>query len=165
MESEKLKPEEFDAHIKNGTCRIAFIGMSNAGKSYRSRVLQNNADFLWYQVDAEIEKALGFKNIEEVSAWIGYPSNETYKERERKYLELEKEFTEHAAMQTKGKNLVFDTTGSVVHLAPETLQILHENCLVIHMEIGQDSMHHMVDLFFKEPKPVAWGEYFAPDTG
>jgi len=28
MHSEQLKPEEFDAHIANGTFRLAFVGMS-----------------------------------------------------------------------------------------------------------------------------------------
>lgn len=156
MPQEALKPQEFDVHLKNGTLRLAFIGMSNAGKSYRSRVLNKEADFLWHHVDGEIQKALGFADIGEVSRWLGYPTSAGYAEREKKYLALENRFTKDSAMRTGGKNLVFDTTGSVVHLEKETLRALHENCLIVHLDVGEDSLERMVEKFFKEPKPVAW---------
>lgn len=161
MQSEQLKPEEFDAHIANGTFRLSFVGMSNAGKSYRSKTLHKEKDFLWYQVDEEIWKKLGFDTIAEISSWIGYPTDEGYMERERQYLALENKFTEHASMQTNGKNFVFDTTGSVVHLEQKTQQILKENCLVVHLDVGEDALLHMVEQFFLHPKPVAWCGYFS----
>ncbi len=165
MQSQQLRPEEFDAHLAQGTLRLSFVGMSNAGKSYRSKVLAKEKDFLWYQVDEEIQKALGFETMEEISAWIGYPTSPGYKEREAKYLELENHFTREASMKTGGKNFVFDTTGSVVHLLPATLQVLKENCLVVHLDIGEDSLEKMVENFFLKPKPVAWGEYFVLQEG
>ena len=165
MQSERLKPEEFDAHIADGTFRLAFIGMSNAGKSYRSKVLKKEKDFLWYQVDEEIQKALGFKDMKEISHWLGYPGSGEYAERERKYLELENEFTKQASMQTRGKNLVFDTTGSVAHLTPETLHILRENCLTVHLDVGEDTLLRLIEKFFAEPKPVAWSGYFTKEEG
>lgn len=165
MQSQQLTPAEFDAHVAAGTLRISFVGMSNAGKSYRSRVLAREMEFLWYQVDEAIQKALGFATMEEISAWIGYPINVGYKEREAKYLELENTFTHEAAMQTGGKNFVFDTTGSVVHLESKTLKVLKDNCLVVHLDIGEGSLGEMVERFFVEPKPVAWGEYFTKQEG
>jgi predicted GTPase len=54
METELLKKEEFEQHLKNKTLRLSFVGMSNAGKSYRSRILSEQAGFLWYQVVAWI---------------------------------------------------------------------------------------------------------------
>ncbi|OGC80766.1 hypothetical protein A2943_02710 [Candidatus Adlerbacteria bacterium RIFCSPLOWO2_01_FULL_51_16] len=161
MQSEQLKPEEFDAHIASGTFRLAFIGMSNAGKSYRSKTLHKEKDFLWYQVDEEIWKALGFDTIAEISSWIGYPTDEGYAERERQYLELENKFTERASMRTGGKNFVFDTTGSVVHLEPKTQHILKENCLVVHLDVGESAIEHMTEKFFLHPKPIAWCGYFS----
>lgn len=154
--AELLKPDELDAHVAMGTFRLAFVGMSNAGKSYRSKVLHNERDFLWYHVDEEIQKALGFADMSEISTWMGYPTSEGYTEREQRYLELENLYTAHAAMQTHGKNLVFDTTGSVIHLQPETLQILSDNCLVVNLEVPEDSLQALIEKFFEEPKPVAW---------
>ena len=165
MELEQLKPQEFDAHIDAGTLRLGFIGMSNAGKSYRSKKLRDEKGFLWYQVDEEIQKALGLKNMAEISAWLGYPTSPTYPEREQKYLELENEFTRHASMKTGGKNFAFDTTGSVPHMQPETLDILRQNCLLVHLDVGEGKLEQMMERFFKKPKPVAWcGHFFArPD--
>lgn len=156
MDSVLLTPEELDAHVANGTFRLSFVGMSNAGKSYRSKVLARDYNFLWYQVDEEIQKAFGFSDMGEISGWLGYPSDATYAEREARYLELENLFTKQAALETRGKNLVFDTTGSVIHLEPETIFILKENCLVINLDVGVGSLEKMVEKFFIEPKPVAW---------
>jgi shikimate kinase len=164
-ELEMLKPEEFDAHLAAGTLRLSFIGMSNGGKSYRSRVLRDDLGFRWYHVDEEIQKALGLADISEVSSWIGYPTSDTYPEREAKYLELENEFTRRSAMDSGGANLVFDTTGSVAHLAPETLDTLRANCLVVHLDVTEESVGKMVEQFFAEPKPVAWCGRFSHAEG
>lgn len=165
MQSQHLRPEEFDAHLAQGTFRLSFVGMSNAGKSYRSKVLARDKDFLWYQVDEAIQKELGFATMAEISSWLGYPTSLGYKEREARYLELENTFTREASMKTGGKNFVFDTTGSVVHLMPETISVLKENCLVVHLDIGEGSLEKMVEKFFIEPKPVAWGDFFVLREG
>ncbi len=159
MELAKLTPTELDTHVRNGTFRLAFVGMSNAGKSFRSRVLQEALDFVWFQVDEGIQHTLGFSTMEEISEWLGYPTDAGYDEREEKYLALENELTKQASMQTDGKNLVFDTTGSVVHLADSTLHTLHENCLVVHLDVGDDSLGEPVERFFEKPKPVAWSGF------
>lgn len=161
MEADHLKPEEFDKHIKNGTLRLAFVGMSNAGKSYRSKVLRRDADFLWFHVDGEIMQALGFEDMNQISEWIGYPSSMGYASREAKYLELENQITRQTGLKTDGKNLVFDTTGSVAHLHEETLDTLHENCLIVHLDVGEDALDDMMERFFEHPKPVAWAGYFS----
>ena len=165
MELISLRQDEFDAHVRDKTLRLAFVGMSNAGKSYRSRVLRNEEDFLWYQVDEAIQKALGFEKMGEISSWLGMPTNDTYLEREVEYLQLENRFTKEAAMQTGGKNFVFDTTGSVVHLEPETIGVLKTNCLVVHFDVGENSLEVMLEKFKREPKPVAWCGHFIIETG
>ena len=160
MTSALLTPREFDAHITEKTLRLSFVGMSNCGKSYRSRILQNENDFFWYQVDGDIQKTLGLHGQEAMSLWLGSPSSEHFSEREKRYLELENKFTEGAAMSSHGKNLVFDTTGSVVHLVPATHAALRENTLVVHLDVGEDSIEEMLRRFFKDPKPVAWSGFF-----
>ncbi len=160
MRHTQLTPEEFDSHLKNGTCRLSFIGMSNGGKSYRSRVLRDQEGFLWYQVDDEIQREMGFKDMNEISAWLGYPSSPGYAEREARYLEQEGKSTQQVAMKTHGKNLVFDTTGSVAQLDRAVLDALAEHTLIVHLDVGEDYLPKLMERFFKEPKPVAWGEYF-----
>ncbi len=165
MDSEQLTAEEFEAHIANGTFRLAFVGMSNAGKSYRSKALQNELKFFWFQVDEQIQKALGFADMDAISTWLGYPTSEGYEEREAKYLELENAATRKASMEMHGKNLVFDTTGSVAHLEPSTLVLLKDNCLVVHLDVGEESLHEVMDRFFRKPKPVAWSGYLTREVG
>lgn len=160
-----MQPQEFDEHIARGTLRLSFVGMSNGGKSYRSKVLRNDEQFLWYHVDEYIQKALGFDDMGAISSWLGYPTDEHYAQREQQYLELEDQFTRNASLQTNGQNLVFDTTGSVVHLPPATLSIVKENCLVVHLDVGEESLERLIEQFFREPKPVAWSGHYENGAG
>ena len=162
MESEQLTPRELETHVENGTFRLAFIGMSNAGKSYRSKVLERELGFMWYHVDGEIEKALGLEDITKSSDWLSYPSSPHYKERAKEYLSLENAFTKVDVLDTHGRNLVFDTTGSVVHLQPETTAWLHEYCLIVHLAVDESAINTLIERFFNYPKPVIWGNYFLP---
>ena len=162
---DSLTPAEFDAHLTARDFRLGFVGMSNAGKSYRSKILRGEEGFLWYHVDEEIQRALGFVDMSAISSWLGYPSSPEYRERERHYLELEDRLARNASMHTGGRNLVFDTTGSVVHLTPDTLAVLRENCLVVHLDVGEDSLKEMTERFFREPKPVAWCGYYETQEG
>lgn len=165
MDADSLTPAEFEAHIKNGTFRLAFVGMSNAGKSYRSKALAQELDFFWFQVDEEIQKALGFSDMDAISQWLSLPTSDGYAAREAKYLELENVATRKAAIETNGKNLVFDTTGSVAHLEPSTLRSLKDNCLIVHLDVGEESLTEVMDRFFKKPKPVAWCGYLVREAG
>ncbi|MBI4065817.1 hypothetical protein HY412_01310 [Candidatus Kaiserbacteria bacterium] len=165
MQNLLLTPEEFDTHAENRTLRLSFIGMSNCGKSYRAKVLEREKDFLWYRVDGDIQKALGLASEEGVASWLGYPTSPTYPERERMYIGLENKFTGQAAMQSPGKNLAFDTTGSVIHLEQYVLNLLRDNTLVVHLDVGDESLEYLIEQFFRMPKPVAWSGYFALEDG
>jgi shikimate kinase len=165
MRQALLTAKEFDAHVQNSTCRLSFIGMSNGGKSYRARVLRDQCNFLMYSVDDQIIKELGFKDMDEISTWMGYPSSSGYAEREAQYLELEGLFTKQAAMKTHGRNLVFDTTGSIAQLDKKVLAALDEHTLIVHLDVGEDALPVLMERFFKEPKPVAWGDYFTMQPG
>ncbi len=156
MNPELLTPEEFDAHLNARTLRLSFVGMASCGKSYRAKMLESEKDFLWYQVDDDIQKVLGIEGQEAMSEWLGHPTSSTYQERERRYLELENEFTENVAMSLSGKNLIFDTTGSVIHVNSSTLDLLRDNTLVVHLDVGDESLDKLVELFFEKPKPIAW---------
>lgn len=165
MNTDQLQAHEMDEHLKNGTFRLAFVGMSNAGKSYRSRVLQNELDFFWYEVDANIQGALGIDDMDEISDWLGYPTQDTYQERQREYLAAEEQCTHLEGLDTEGKNLVFDTTGSVIYLSDVAKGWLHEQCLVVNIDVGEDSLDEMVEKYFTHPKPVIWGDAYQPQDG
>src|SRR3989344_9382512 len=146
MDLAPLTQAEYDAHIADNSLRIAFVGMSNVGKSYRSKVLRDESEFDWYQVDKEIIKSLGFTGMEEVAEWLGPPSADTYQERERVYLDSEAKHTKVDFIDTD-RNLVFDTTGSVIYLKKPTTQWLRESCLIVNLEAGEeyiDTIHFRV---------------------
>ncbi len=165
MQSQDLTQAEFDAHIAKRTLCLAFVGMSNVGKSYRSKVLRDESDFMWYDVDGEILKEFGFKTLDEISQWLGYPSSEGYVEREKQYLECENVHTKVDFLDAIGKNLVFDTTGSVIYLPASTHAWLRDNCLMVNLVADENSVGHMTEKFFEYPKPVAWAGLFVSKEG
>ena len=151
-----LTQEEMTRHVENGDFRLAFVGMSNCGKSYRSRVLSNKGEFYWYEVDREIQKKLGFETMEEIASWLWEPNDEWFELREGTYLEKEEECTHLEWLDTEGKNLVFDTTGSVIYLSEQTRAWLKNECLVVHIDVWLDAIPEMLVKYLEEPKPVSW---------
>jgi len=165
MQPQQLTQTEYESHIAGSTFRLAFIGMSNVGKSYRSKVLQNECGFMGYHVDEEIQKALGFDTIDAISHWLGYPNTPDYPAHEAQYLAQEARCTKVDFLDTKGKNLVFDTTGSVMYLDQEILEWLKENSLLVHLDTGESALGAMVEKFFEEPKPLVWNGFFEQQQG
>lgn len=165
MELGNLTQTEFDAHLAHNTLRLAFVGMSNAGKSYRARALAQDAGFKWHHVDGEIQHTLGIGSMDEISAWLGYPDSQTYPERERQYLAAENLNTKLDTHDTDSKNLVFDTTGSVIYLPADTIRWLKESCLMVNLAVSEDKMDAMMRKFFDEPKPLIWSGFFVPVEG
>jgi len=163
-----LSKEEFVSHYMARTLRLVFVGMSNTGKSRRAKELMRTLSFFMYSVDELIAKELGLKNVGEVGEWLGHPDSEGYAEREKEYLRLEDKYTRLESIEAiipKGKNLVFDTTGSVAHLPQETRDWLSDNCLVVYLTLEQSDMKRMMELFFHVMKPLIWGEFFSIQNG
>ena len=165
QKSEMLTQSEMDAHIANGTFRLALVGMSNAGKSRRSGHLRDEEDFMWYEVDQEIANKLGLTDVADVAQWMGEPTDPQYEENEKQYAQLEEKCTHLDHLDTGGKNLVFDTTGSVIYLSNEAKHWLHKECLVVHIDIGEDSIPTMLERYLVEPKPVSWDGWLVPQDG
>jgi len=149
-------------HVESGDFRLAFVGMSNCGKSYRSRILQNDAGFFWYEVDREIQKKLGFLTMDEISSWMWDPSDKWFEEREAVYLWKEEQCTHLEWLDTAWKNLVFDTTGSVIYLSDTTKSWLKNHCLIVNIDVGLDAIPMMLERYLQEPKPVSWNGMLTP---
>ena len=161
---DQLTQSEWDHHVANGTLRLAFVGMSNAGKSYRSRVLRDENDFMWYEVDSAIQKDLGFDNMDAISEWMQQPYTEGFKQRQQQYLDSESRCTKLDHLDTGGRNLAFDTTGSFIYLDQDALDWLHRETMVINIDVGEEDIARMVRKYFEEPKPVVWGDFFNKET-
>ncbi|MBI2981061.1 MAG: hypothetical protein HYY44_01960 [Deltaproteobacteria bacterium] len=155
----KISAIEFEKRLKEKRLAIALIGMSNIGKSTRARQLHEENGFDLLSVDSEIGKGLGLSGTEAVAHWIGFPHEKRYAKAERDYLEAEGRIMREVKIPKK-KNFVLDTTGSVIYLAPEILEALKENFLVVHLAIDQSMLQEMTEKFFTHPKPVIWGGMF-----
>jgi len=152
--------DKFLLDLENKTLKLVFVGMSNTGKSYRSRVLRNELGFEWFHIDGEIMNELGFSDMSEISDWLSYPDSPGFAEREEKYLEFEDKFTKRINKMDASGNVVCDTTGSVVHLPDETLKTLKTSAIVVNLDIDEADTDKMIEKFFRNPKPVVWGEFF-----
>ena len=68
-----LSKAEFDRRYSNGTLNIAFIGMSNIGKSYTALRLATRYDLNLIEVDKIIWENLGHDSMEAFAQWQGHP--------------------------------------------------------------------------------------------
>src|ERR1700690_1626012 len=104
--------------------KLSFIGMSGAGKSHWGQKLAA-AGFRVISIDDRIEQKLTpdlaageYRGIGGVAAWMGWPDQPAYREREQKYLTSEigsmREALDKIAT-TSGEGIVLDTTGSVIY--------------------------------------------------
>ena len=87
--------DQFDEKMKEGNLRIAFIGMSNVGKSLRAKEFVQQCHFKKVSIDDEIEKKLGFEDMLAMASWMGFPYEKKFKNHEAIYLDCEGEYTKN----------------------------------------------------------------------
>mmetsp|Transcript_16811 Transcript_16811/g.24181 ORF Transcript_16811/g.24181 Transcript_16811/m.24181 type:complete len:297 (-) Transcript_16811:962-1852(-) len=156
----------FKKQLEDGRARLCFVGMSNCGKSFRSNQLRETLGFNMISVDEEIEEvilpeleALGYKGIEGMAQWMGFPYEDRFKKNEKKYLEIEENITASVDPE-EGQSFVLDTTGSVIYMPRPVLQSLRDNFLVVHFLASDNMVSEMIENYFKMPKPVSWGDSY-----
>lgn len=160
-----LSPSEFDERLKHNKLVISLIGMSGMGKTYRATQFSSRG-FTHYNCDSLIEQRLqGLPSIgiAGVASWMGQPYSVGYVEREQEYLKYEGEVMDEMiqkVVETPEKNVVIDTTGSVIYLAPEILKALKKCSLIIHLQANQEVRNKLFRVYVNDPKPVIWGSSY-----
>jgi shikimate kinase len=97
---------------------------------------------------------------------MGMPWTDGHFEREAAYLALEADLTAVALERATGpERHVIDTTGSVVHLPSSLQQRLHALATVVYLDAGPDAAAALLARYLREPKPVIWGDAWAPRGG
>ena len=126
--------------------KVTLIGMSNAGKSYWSEKLEKEKGYKRICCDDLIEERLkpilkkgGYSGIKDVSKWMGQPYDEQYKKNSSQYLDCEISVMKDAVklletIQNDNKNIVIDTTGSVIYVNRKVLSKLAQISKVIYIE-------------------------------
>ncbi|HEX4643548.1 MAG TPA: hypothetical protein VH161_08765, partial [Candidatus Acidoferrales bacterium] len=96
--------------------KLSLIGMSGAGKSHWAQTLAG-AGFSVISIDDRIEAKLapelaagGYRGIGGVAAWMGWPDQPAYRDREKKYLECEVESMSEALDEIQAS----DSEGTVL---------------------------------------------------
>jgi shikimate kinase len=150
------------------------MGMSGAGKSHWAQILAG-AGFRVIGVDDRIEKKLapelaagGYRGIGGVAAWMDWPSDPTYIQREKKYLECEVKSMEEALdeIQASGEEgTILDTTGSVVYTGDEICRRMQSLTTVVYLEASYTEEELLIARYLSDPKPVLWGDQFVRRPG
>jgi shikimate kinase len=152
---------------------LVLVGMSGVGKSVQAAALAARG-FLRHDVDAEIASRVpdlavplpGERPVETVGRWMGMPWAPGHFDREAAYLALEAEVTAAALARARGqREHVLDTTGSVVHLPEPLLAQLRDGATVVLLDGGPDAAPRLLSRYLAEPKPVIWGQSWAPRLG
>lgn len=154
-----LTRSEFDQQFNDNTLRIAFIGMSNIGKSYRAEELRDAKAFHVFSVDEAISQLMGKSWPDEMAEWMGYPFEDKFPENQKIYLDQEHELTRNPETPSSS-NFILDTTGSVVHLDSTIHDYLKENYLVVQLDASESMLDEMIEEFFKVPKTIVWKNHF-----
>ena len=155
----KLTRTEFDAKYAAGTLKVAFIGMSNIGKSYTAMRLATKYDFSLIEVDKIIWENLGHDSMDAFAEWQGHPYTEGYAEREKYSIALESEAT-RKALKTEARNPIIDTTGSVIYTDEDVLKALRQDYYVVYIEAMDEHVERLKVQYFKQPKPLIWAGHY-----
>lgn len=155
-----ISSEQFFSSLADKTLKLAFIGMSNTGKSFRSCQIESQFGIPSIHVDQHIESNLNLPNMEAMAQWLGYPFEPQYAERSQTYLALEKKYS--LPQISKSSGMILDTTGSVIYHDTTVQKFLKENFLVIFFDVPEERIQEMQAMFFSEPKSVYWGNSFQP---
>jgi hypothetical protein len=158
----------------NKPLRLALIGMSGAGKSYWTARIAA-AGYPAISCDTEIESRLkpaletgGYHGINGVAAWMGWPHLPTYTGREAAYLSEEIAVLDEVLtglQKNPGRDLVLDTTGSVIYVGNHLLHRLRKQMLVIYLAASRDEQQLLIQRYLEDPKPVLWRGAFQPRPG
>jgi shikimate kinase len=148
--------------------------MSGAGKSHWARKLAA-AGFRAINVDDRIERKLapelsagGYRGIGGVAAWMGWPDQPEYREREHKYLASEIEAMGEVLDEIEAsgqEGIVLDTTGSVVYTGEAICRRLQRLTTVVYLAASASEEHMLISRYMSDPKPVLWGEAFSQRPG
>ena len=145
---------------------LALIGMSGAGKSYWSSKLINQGFHSFCcddLIEKKLEEFLWLPNGKKISMaeWMGHPYEPQYIQAEQNYLEFEVEMMESICsfLREDGyqdKNVVVDTTGSLIYTGETLIGCLGEITTIVYLKAQLGSIKAMYETFLRDPKPVLW---------
>jgi shikimate kinase len=154
--------------------RLALIGMSGAGKSFWTKRLAQ-AGHPSVCCDDRIEQRLhsrleggGYAGIHGVASWMGWPDSPAYAQREAEYLAEEISTLDEVLTdleRDRSRELVLDTTGSVIYTGNNLLMRLRRQMTVVHLATTPEEQQLLMKRYLNDPKPVLWRGAFQVKSG
>lgn len=164
-----LSKNQFNQKLEEKKLILSIIGMSNTGKTLWANKLKEIGftnfccdDLIEEKLEPELEKN-GYKGIEDIVKWLGYPYQELFAKNEETYLNFEIETMQRIAdrlNKPNKTNTIIDTTGSVIYSGSKIQKNLAALSFIIYIKIPEKMIHQMVENYFKRPKPVLWMNNF-----
>lgn len=154
-----LTAKEFASRYEDNRLKIAFIGMSNIGKSYTASRLQSAYKFDVIEIDSLIIKELGKTSMADFAAWQGQPYEQGYAKREARSIELETKAVIEA-LNTASHNTLIDTPGSIIYTNSKALKKLKNECLIVYIRAQNSDIERLKRDYFENPKPLIWKDHF-----
>jgi shikimate kinase len=119
------------------------------------------------RLSQELTRHVG--TLRDVGEWMGFPYEPQYKQRESKYLLCEIEevgkILDYLSENNSQKNIVVDTTGSVIYTGEEVLARLRSNTTVVHLTTPAEIQEQMLKSYIARPRPVVWRDLFYKGPG
>lgn len=152
---------------------LTLIGMSGTGKSYWSKKLESEGYKRFGCDDLITERLVSQLGIADpqdfnMHQWVGYPDEKTHTERARQYLLCEQEvlgeIIQYLSQAKKDKNIVIDTTGSVVYMPDSILNSLRQLTKVVYLDITPQDFDRMLQYYLSNPVAVIWNGIFQPHS-
>jgi shikimate kinase len=154
--------------------RLALIGMSGVGKTFWTKRLAETGRPS-VSCDDRIEERLrprlatgGYAGINGVAAWMGWPDSPAYAEREAEYWAEEIGALDEILTQLERdttRQLILDTTGSVIYAGNHLLMRLRRQMTVVHLAASAAEQQPLIERYLADPKPVLWRGTFQPRKG
>mgnify|MGYP000022350714 FL=1 len=153
---------------------LSLIGMSGSGKSHWSVRLAESGfhrfccdEMIARNLSAELTRADG--TAMDLGEWMGFPYEPNYKEREVRYLTHEIRVLEEIlgfiadSAWDSGKNIIVDTTGSVIYTGETVLKKLCLHTTVVHFSTPPEIQERMLDVYKAQPRPILWRDLFSKE--
>ena len=154
--------------------RLALIGMSGTGKTFWSKRLALTGcpafccdDRIEERLRARLEGG-GHIGINGVASWMGWPDSPTYAQHEAEYLAEEIATLDEVLTDLERnprRQLILDTTGSVVYTGTNLLWRLRHQMTVVYLAASAEEQQLLIDRYLTDPKPVLWRGAFQPKSG
>jgi shikimate kinase len=153
---------------------VGLIGMSCVGKTYWAQQLAplgfeclHCDDLLAVSLGAELQRP--FASLYDIGAWLGFPYEAGYREREDLYVRCETTVL-HEIIATRLQSgaaparLVIDMGGSSIYAGAELFARLRQFATIVYLALSEAAHGQMLMDYLEHPRPLIWRGLYS-ETG